>query len=236
MSLEFMGTKVLISGASRGIGYAIATAFAEKGYSVTALWHKSPEQLSTPCSGIFPLCCDVSDSASVAKLHEQVGEVDILINNAAISKSALFTDITEAQWDEMMNVDLKSVFLMTKAFLPGMIHKKCGKIVNISSIFGVVGGACEVHYSAAKAGIIGLTKALAKEVGPSGIQVNCIAPGVIDTQMNAGLSKMDMACLREQTPLGRIGTPNDVARLALFLAEDSFITGEVIHIGGGFLR
>ena len=136
----------------------------------------------------------------------------------------------------MLNVDLKSVFLMTKAFLPGMIRKKNGKIINISSIFGVVGGACEVHYSAAKAGVIGLTKALAKEVGPSGIQVNCIAPGVIDTRMNAGLSEPDMAALREQTPLGRLGTPEDVARLALFLAEDSFITGEVIHTGGGFLR
>lgn len=231
-----MGKKVLISGASRGIGYAAAAAFAANGYSVTALWHTAPECLELPCAGICPVRCDVSDAASVVRLFEQVGDVDVLINNAAISKSVLFTDITEAQWDEMLNVDLKSVFLMTKAFLPGMIRKKNGKIINISSIFGVVGGACEVHYSAAKAGVIGLTKALAKEVGPSGIQVNCIAPGVIDTRMNAGLSEPDMAALREQTPLGRLGTPEDVARLALFLAEDSFITGEVIHTGGGFLR
>ena len=136
----------------------------------------------------------------------------------------------------MMAVNLKSVFLLSRAFLPDMIRRQSGRIINVSSIFGAVGGSCEVAYSAAKAGVIGFTKALAKEVGPSGIQVNCIAPGVIDTAMNARLSAEDLAALRDETPLGRLGTPEDVANLALFLAADKFITGEVLHIGGGYLR
>lgn len=229
--------KVLITGASRGIGFAMANAFAEAGYAVYALWHNAPEQLlGVRDSAITPIKGDVSDAASIAALCETVGDIDILINNAAISRFGLITDLTEGEWDEMMAVNLKSVFLLSKAFLPGMIRKKSGKIINISSIFGAVGGSCEVAYSAAKAGVIGFTKALAKEVGPSGIQVNCIAPGVIETAMNARLSEADLAALREETPLGKLGTPEDVARLALFLAEDRFITGEVIHIGGGYLQ
>lgn len=229
--------KVLITGASRGIGYAMANAFSKAGYTVYALWHNAPEQLlNVQDPAITPIRGDVADAASVAALCETVGDIDILINNAAISRFGLVTDLTEGEWDELMAVNLKSVFLLSKAFLPGMIRKKNGKIINISSIFGAVGGSCEVAYSAAKAGVIGFTKALAKEVGPSGIQVNCIAPGVITTSMNARLSDEDLAVLREETPLGKLGTPEDVARLALFLAEDRFITGEVIHIGGGYLQ
>ena len=185
---------------------------------------------------ITPVHGDVADAASVAAVRDAVGAVDILVNNAAISRFGLITDLSEAEWDEMMAVNLKSVFLLSRAFLPDMIRRQSGRIINVSSIFGAVGGSCEVAYSAAKAGVIGFTKALAKEVGPSGIQVNCIAPGVIDTAMNARLSAEDLAALRDETPLGRLGTPEDVANLALFLAADKFITGEVLHIGGGYLR
>ena len=232
-----MKQKVLITGASRGIGFAMAKRFAEAGYAVYALWHNQKEQLDgIGALDITPVHGDVADAASVAAVRNAVGALDILVNNAAISRFGLITDLSEAEWDEMMAVNLKSVFLLSKAFLPDMIRRQSGRIINVSSIFGAVGGSCEVAYSAAKAGVIGLTKALAKEVGPSGIQVNCIAPGVIDTAMNARLSAEDLAALRDETPLGRLGTPEDVANLALFLAADKFITGEVLHIGGGYLR
>ncbi len=232
-----MKQKVLITGASRGIGFAMAKRFAEAGYAVYALWHNQKEQLDgIGALDITPVHGDVADAASVAAVRNAVGAVDILVNNAAISRFGLITDLSEAEWDEMMAVNLKSVFLLSRAFLPDMIRRQSGRIINVSSIFGAVGGSCEVAYSAAKAGVIGFTKALAKEVGPSGIQVNCIAPGVIDTAMNARLSAEDLAALRDETPLGRLGTPEDVANLALFLAADKFITGEVLHIGGGYLR
>ena len=232
-----MKQKVLITGASRGIGFAMAKRFAEAGYAVYALWHNQKEQLDgIGALDITPVHGDVADAASVAAVRDAVGAVDILVNNAAISRFGLITDLSEAEWDEMMAVNLKSVFLLSRAFLPDMIRRQSGRIINVSSIFGAVGGSCEVAYSAAKAGVIGFTKALAKEVGPSGIQVNCIAPGVIDTAMNARLSAEDLAALRDETPLGRLGTPEDVANLALFLAADKFITGEVLHIGGGYLR
>lgn len=232
-----MKQKVLITGASRGIGFAMAKRFAEAGYAVYALWHNQKEQLAgIGALDITPVHGDVADAASVAAVRDAVGAVDILVNNAAISRFGLITDLSEAEWDEMMAVNLKSVFLLSRAFLPDMIRRQSGRIINVSSIFGAVGGSCEVAYSAAKAGVIGFTKALAKEVGPSGIQVNCIAPGVIDTAMNARLSAEDLAALRDETPLGRLGTPEDVANLALFLAADKFITGEVLHIGGGYLR
>ena len=229
--------KVFVTGASRGIGFATAVEFAIAGYKVYALWHNAPEKLlDIGDLDITSVQGDVSSLDSIKKVYEEIGGVDILINNAAISHFGLLTDMAEDEWDRIMDVDLKSVYLTAKVFLPDMIRKKNGKIINISSIFGVVGGSCEVAYSTAKAGMIGFTKALAKEVGPSGVQVNCIAPGVIATEMNSRLSKEDMESLAEETPLGRIGTPDEVARLALYLAKDTFITGETINIGGGFLR
>ena len=229
--------KVLITGASRGIGFATAVAFAKAGYKVYALWHNAPEKLTDVSDlSITPVQGDVSSLTSMQKVYETTGAVDILVNNAAISHFGLLTDLSEEEWERIMAVNLKSVFLTSKIFLPDMIRKKNGRIINVSSIFGAVGGSCEVAYSTAKAGMIGFTKALAKEVGPSGIQVNCIAPGVIETEMNARLSEADKAALAEETPLGRIGTPEEVANLALYLAKDTFITGEVLHIGGGFLR
>ncbi len=229
--------KVLVTGASRGIGYETAVIFAKNGYRVFALWHNAKEKLEDTLGlDITAVQGDVSSLPSMQSVFRQIGGVDILINNAAISHFGLLTDLSEFEWNNIMDVNLKSVFITAKIFLPYMINEKSGKIINISSVFGEVGGSCEVAYSASKAGMIGFTKALAKEVGPSGVQVNCIAPGVIATEMNARLSKEDMAALAEETPLGRIGTPGEVARLALFLAEDTFITGETISIGGGFLK
>ncbi len=229
--------KVFITGASRGIGFETAVQFAKNGYKVFALWHNAPEKLENVNNlDITAVQGDVSSLSSMQNVHKIIGDVDILINNAAISHFGLVTDLSEAEWDNIINVNLKSVFNTAKVFLPGMINKKHGKIINIASIFGVVGGSCEVAYSTSKAGMIGFTKALAKEVGPSGVQVNCIAPGVIATEMNKRLSNEDMAALADETPLGRIGTSKEVAELALYLAKDTFITGETINIGGGFLR
>jgi 3-oxoacyl-[acyl-carrier protein] reductase len=168
-------------------------------------------------------------------MAEKIGDIDILINNAGISRINLFTDISEQEWDDVFDVNIKGMFLVTRAFLPGMIRRKYGKIINISSMWGVTGGSCEVHYSASKAAVIGFTKALAKEEGPSGINVNCIAPGVIETEMNAQLDDEAKRELCEETPLMRLGKPEEIANAALFLASDaaSFITGQVICSDGG---
>ncbi len=235
------GGKVLITGASRGIGRAMAELFARRGYCVYANYHKSEgaaRDLAMLLAGeghpITLVRGDISRAEDVAAMVEQAGSVDILINNAGIAQCRQFVDMTEADWDEMMAVNLKSVFLCVKAVIPHMLRRKRGKIINVSSVWGVAGGSCESHYSAAKAGVIGFTRALAKEFGPSGIRVNCIAPGVIDTDMIGDLTEADRRLICEQTPLGAIGLPADVAKAALFLAEDEFITGEVLNVNGWF--
>jgi len=236
-----MEKKVLVTGASRGIGYCIAESFARRGYTVYATYNKTKdtlpplaERLHNDGFSLTPVFCDVSDEVSVSELYGKIGGVDILINNAGIAQFAMLSDITSSDWDNIMNVNLRSVFLCSKIFSRGMIRNHFGRIINISSVWGVVGGSCETHYSASKAGIIGFTRALAKELGPSGITVNCIAPGVIETEMNARLSDADKEALCEETPLGRIGTPSDVAHAALFFAEADFVTGETLSVGGGF--
>lgn len=232
---------VLVTGASRGIGYAVADAFARRGYTVFATYHNTEstlnalsDELNAEGFTLIPVYCDVSDEESVNTMFSQIGDIDILINNAGISEFSLLSDITSKAWDRMLDVNLKSVFLCSKAASHGMINHKFGRIINISSVWGVVGGSCETHYSASKAGIIGFTRALAKELGPSGITVNCIAPGVIETDMNAHLTDSDKDALCNDTPLGRIGQPSDVAHAALFFAEADFITGETLSVGGGF--
>lgn len=238
-----MPKTVLITGASRGIGRECAKAFAAAGYNVAAVYNKSEDaalslKAETGCE-IFR--CDVSDCKAAHDTLNAVrslfGGADVLINNAGIAEQALFSDITEQMWDNMFNVNVKSVYNFTHAALPYMIHNKYGRIINISSMWGQVGASCEVHYSAAKAAVIGFTKALAKETGLSGITVNCIAPGVIDTDMNAHLDSETMEYLKEETPMNRIGTPEDIARTALFLADEKadFITGQVIGVSGGFI-
>lgn len=185
--------------------------------------------------------CDVAQreqvQAMTAAFLREFGRIDVLVCNAGIARQELFTDITEASWREVMGVDLDGVFYCAQAVLPDMLHRKAGKIITLSSMWGQVGASCEVAYSAAKAGVIGLTKALAKELGPSGITVNCVAPGVIDTEMNGNLSQDIKDELAEETPLERLGTPEDVAQAVWFLASSAgdFFTGQVLAPNGGLI-
>lgn len=243
-----MKKTVLITGASRGIGRAAAEAFAKAGYDVAVNYNKSAEAAETLCRELekysvkaLPFQADVADKKAVEKMSAEIeiamGAVSVLVNNAGIAEQALFTDITEEMWDRMFAVNVKGAYNCTQAVLPKMIHEKYGRIINISSMWGISGASCEVHYSAAKASLIGFTKALAKEVGLSGITVNCVAPGVIDTDMNGHLSPEIISELKEETPLNRIGAPLDVAETVLFLASEkaSFITGQTISVDGGFI-
>lgn len=234
---------VLISGGSRGIGSAMVRLFTSEGYSV-AFTYKSSESTAKELAAQTGALAIRADSLSeddvrraVGETVEQLGHIDCLINNAAVSSFSLFTDISLEQWNETLGVSLTGAFLFSREVAPGMISRKCGRIINISSMWGVVGSSCEVHYSAAKAGLIGMTKAMAQELGPSGITVNAICPGVIDTEMNRALSADDMAELADRTPLCRIGRPEEVAAAALFLASDaaSFITGDIMNISGGYI-
>ena len=233
---------VLINGASRGIGKACVYEFIRNGDRVFLNYNKSKDEAEKIAAetGAIPVKADVSVSDEVKRMKEIVsgyGKLDVIINNAGISQTKLFTDITESDWDIMFDVNVKGMYNVTHAFIGDMISAKKGKIINISSMWGVTGGSCEVHYSAAKAAVIGFTKALAKEMGPSNINVNCIAPGVIDTDMNAHLTDDDIEELKNETPLMRIGTPRDVAKTALFLASEDagFITGQVINVDGGMV-
>ncbi|MBQ1935358.1 MAG: SDR family oxidoreductase, partial [Clostridia bacterium] len=219
------------------------------GYALTLQYRTGEERMRTIIDRIrqlysvpiLPVCADVSDSASVdalfARAEAEIGFVGTLINNAGIAQQKLFCDLTEEDWDAMFDVHVKGAFHCIQAVLPQMIDRKQGKIINISSMWGQVGASCEVHYSAAKAALIGMTKALAKEVGPSHIQVNCIAPGVIETDMLRDFTVEDKNALAEETPLCRIGTPADIAKVALFLASDDadFITGQILGVNGGFV-
>lgn len=239
-----MQKTVFITGGSGGIGSAMVKEFSEAGFGV-AFTYKSnkaaAERLTAENPAALGVYCDAANGESVGEAieaaNERFGKIDILINNAGIAAQRLFTDITEEEWDNMIAVNLKSCFLTCKAVLPQMINRKSGVIINVSSMWGICGASCEVHYSAAKSGVIGLTKALAKEVAPSGIRVNCIAPGVIDTPMNAGLTAADLDALREEIPLGSIGVPGTIAKAALFLAGDGgeYITGQVISPNGGLV-
>lgn len=237
------GRTVLISGGSRGIGSAMVRLFASEGYAV-AFTYKSSENAARELvaqTGALAIRADSLSEADVCRAVretvEQLGHIDCLINNAAVSSFSLFTDISLEQWNETLGVSLTGAFLFSREVARGMISRKMGRIINISSMWGVVGSSCEVHYSAAKAGLIGMTKALAQELGPSGITVNAICPGVIDTEMNRALSADDMAELADRTPLCRIGRPEEVAAAALFLASDaaSFITGDIMNISGGYI-
>lgn len=235
----------LVTGASRGIGNAIARQLAADGFRVIVNYYaskKEAEALVSELNARHPVNCtalraDVSDRGQVEKMFAAAGEIDVLVNNAGIAQQKLFSDITEQDWDRMFGVDVKGIFHCCQCALPYMIHQKRGKIINISSMWGQVGASCEVHYSAAKAAVIGLTKALAKEVGPSGIQVNCVAPGVIQTEMNAWLDEDTISELKEETPLGTIGAAEDIAAAVSFLAgeKSGFITGQVLGVNGGMI-
>ena len=237
----------IITGCGQGIGKGVALCMAKRGVRVACIGRRlapvedTAKEIEALGSKAIAISCDTSDRegvmAAVKKTVETFGSVDILINNAGIAQQKLFTDITNEDWNAMVGVNLSGVFYCCRAALPYMIRQKAGSIVNVSSMWGICGASCEVHYSAVKAGVIGLTKALAKEVGPSGIRVNCIAPGAIATRMNDNLDEEAVALLREETPLGRMGTPEEIAKAIAFLAlEDSaFTTGQVLSPNGGLV-
>lgn len=243
-----MKETVLITGASRGIGRATAELFAENGHPVIINYNNSREAalelvraINTSGGRAMPVKADVSDRAEVERMFTEIqselGGVDILVNNAAVAKQSLFTDIKYSEWRGTFATNVDGMFHCTQLALKNMLHNHNGCIINISSMWGQVGASCEVLYSATKAAVIGMTKALAKELGPSGIRVNCVAPGVIDTDMNSALSAEDMEMLRDETPLMKIGSPRDVANTIYYLASEnaSFITGQVICPNGGYI-
>lgn len=239
-----MKQTVLITGASRGIGAAAARLFAAQGYRVAICCHtqmEKAEELAASLPDAAAFTADVAKETDVVRMvdavHSRFGEIHVLVNNAGIAMQKMFTDTTAADWNRIFDVNVTGIFYACRAVLPEMIRRKSGRIVNISSMWGVTGASCEVAYSASKAAVIGLTKALAKEVGLSGITVNCVAPGVIDTEMNANLSAEDRAVLCDETPLARIGTAQEAAQAILFLASDraSFVTGQVLGVNGGIV-
>ena len=240
-----MKKTIIVTGGSNGIGQSIVEELAKNNYNVILNYNKSEEkakkiqeELKKIGYEIEIYKADVSKREEVKKLVEYIIEkykkIDVLINNAGISQTKLFTDITDEDWDEMINTNLNSVFYTTQEVVKNMIHNKNGCIINISSIWGIVGASCEVHYSVSKAGIDAMTKSLAKELGPSNIRVNSIAPGIIDTGMNSNLSKEELDEIKNQIPLERIGKPEDIAKCVKWLIEDKYTTGQIISINGGW--
>ena len=239
-----MNKIILITGASRGIGRGIVEELSKDSrYKIIANYNKSEKKAKELKEKIGEKIeiyrADVTNKTEIENMIkyiiERYGRIDVLINNAGISQIKMFNDITEKDWNNMILTNLTSVFYITKAVINNMIHNKNGCIINMSSIWGMVGGSCEVHYSAAKAGLIGMSKALAKELGPSNIRVNVIAPGDIDTDMNKHLSSEGIEKIKEETPLGKIGKPIDIARCVKWLIEDEFTTGQVISPNGGWI-
>ncbi len=243
-----MSKTAIITGGATGIGRAVSSLLCEKGYNVVISYNTSEIEaenlikvLTDNGFNAIAVKADVTKTEDVKKLFiESVncfGNVDLLVYNAGIAQQKLFTDITQDDWENMLSVNLTGCFNCCQEATRQMLQSHSGCIINISSMWGLVGASCEVHYSASKAGVIGLTKALAKELAPSGIRVNCIAPGVIKTNMLNGLSDDDLTQLADETPLGRLGTPEDIANAVLFLASESssFITGQVFSVDGGFV-
>jgi 3-oxoacyl-[acyl-carrier protein] reductase len=240
---------VLITGASGGIGAAMAEAYARAGYGVALHYFRGGERAAAQALRLrreygvpaVAVGADLRVTEQVQTLvrtaKRELGFLGVLVNNAGVAGQKLFTELTDEEWDEMISVHLGGTFRCCRAVLGEMLRRHEGSILNVSSMWGQTGGSCEVHYSAAKAGVIGLTRALAKEVAPSGVTVNCIAPGVIRTPMLDGFTEEELGELAERTPLGRLGTPEDIAAAAVFLTspEASFITGQVLGVNGGFV-
>lgn len=239
-----MNNKIaLVTGGAKGIGKAVVKRLLSDGYRVAFTYNSSEEKAKALCNEAGKNCkpykLDITDSNAVndviADIEKNFGEIHILVNNAGIAEQLLFTHIADENWHRMIEANLSGAFYCSRAVLPYMINRKTGKIINISSIWGETGGSCEVHYSASKSGLIGMTKALAKEVGLSGITVNSVSPGVILTDMTSHFDEETMNSLKEETPLNRIGTPEDVAGAVSFLASEDadFITGQNISVNGG---
>lgn len=237
-----MGKTVFITGGSRGIGAACVRAFAAAGWQVAFTYRVSRETAGALAeeTGALALCADLHEEAAIcraaAEARGHFGGPDAVVCNAGIAEQKLFQDITDEDWHRMLDINLLGAVRTIRALLPDLLHRKSGSIVTVSSMWGQTGASCESHYAASKAALIGLTKSLAQELGPSGIRVNCVAPGVIDTEMNAMHSGETMQELADQTPLGRIGTAAEVADSVLYLCSDhaSFITGQVLGVTGGF--
>ena len=236
----------IVTGASRGIGREVAKELAESGITVIANYNKSEEEakklqqeLEEQNFKLEIFKADVSKREDVKKLVEYTiekhGKIDILINNAGISEYKLFTDETDEDWDKLIDTNLYSAFAMSQEVIPNMVHNKKGCIINISSIWGIVGGSLEVLYSISKAGLDGMTKALAKELGPSNIRVNSIAPGMINTKMNSKFTEKEIEEIKEEIPLERLGNPQDIAKCVKWLIDDNYTTGQVISINGGWV-
>jgi 3-oxoacyl-[acyl-carrier protein] reductase len=226
---------VLVTGGVRGIGKSIAEAFAKKGYRVCVTYSKDEESASLAREeGLEVYKADVSVEADVVALFQKVGKVDVLVNNAGVSLIKQIQDVSYEEFNRLMAVNVGGAFLCAREAAKGMIDRGAGLIVNVSSVWGEVGGSCESVYSASKAALIGFTKALAKELGWWGIRVNCVSPGVIDTPMNAHFSKEEMDALKEEIPMGRLGVGEDVARAVLYLEENDYVTGIDLPINGGF--
>lgn len=238
-----MAKTVLITGASRGIGAATAEIFADNGYNVIINYNKNHErakQIASKTGGNL-IQADVSDIAQTEKMIDSIiseyGKIDVLVNNAGISVTGTFDSISDEDARRLFDVNIFGTFNCTKLVLPHMLRRKYGKIINVSSMWGQVGASCEVHYSASKAAVIGFTKALAKEVGPSGITVNCVSPGFISTDMTACYTKEEVNAICEEIPVGRTGNPYEVAQAVFYLASEqaSYITGQVLGINGGII-
>jgi len=243
-----MSKTVLITGSSKGIGAATAILFAQKGYNVVINYNDSYESASLLCRSLVSHGYSViTQKANVANRLEvelmvketlyKFGSLDILVNNAGIAHQALITETDEVDFDKIIDINLKGVFNCCKCVIPSMISKQSGKIINISSMWGEVGASCEAAYSASKAGVIGLTKALAKELAPSGICVNCITPGLIETSMNSNLTVEELASFVDEIPLGRMGNADEIAAAIEFLASDKadYITGQILGVNGGYV-
>ena len=228
---------VVITGGSRGIGRAAVELFAARGDRVWFLYEKNHDaaRMVAEKTGATPICCDVADKTAVYKAFERVPDVDILICNAGIMHFGLLSHMEESAWDRIFAVNVKGIYNCVGAAMPAFLKKQAGCIVTVSSMWGQVGASCEAAYSATKGAVIALTKALAKELGPSGIRVNCVAPGVILTDMCANLDQETLDGLAEEAPVGRNGTPADVAKAFAYLADADFVTGQVIAVNGGFV-
>ena len=228
---------VVITGGSRGIGAAAVELFAARGDRVFFLYEKEHEKAKALAekTGATPICCDVADGQAVKAAFEKIGDVDILICNAGICHYGLMSMMAEEEWDRIFAVNVKGIYHCVNAAMPSFLKKQAGSIVTVSSMWGRVGASCEAAYSATKGAVIALTKALAQELGPSGIRVNCVAPGVILTDMCANVDPEILAGMAEENPVGRNGTPMDVARAMLYLTEAEFVTGHVLNVDGGYV-
>ena len=239
---------VLVTGATGDIGFAIAHAFAKNGYNVAIHTFSKPDDAKNVAEKMSKESCvksvavkaDLSKESDVTAMFETLdktfGKIDILVNNAGVSSVMMLCDTTEEEWNRVHDINLKSAFLCSKEASKNMVHNKWGRIINISSVWGQVGASCEVAYSSSKAALVGFTKALAKELAPSGITVNCVCPGIVETKMNSHLSKDELNSICEEIPVGRMGKPQEIAHAVLFLADDmaSYVTAETISVNGGW--